>query len=760
MESTIDLQEPDEARPAKRARLEAPLHITEDLQEEMIDDGDWDDIYGLNGDATLVANPEDGADGLFALPDTTSDPTLTADPTLGDLAQITEEQQHAADVSLRESGEAVQNGIPAEAIDNGDELVIEQQQHEPMMDKASASVMQETTNVEVQSPYRNESPKSEEKRGAGDLDPSSKVAVAQEVQTGAESTATVNGHGAAIAAEGEVAQEPLENPNNDSLQPTDDPKPDEEAEWRFDPSDAESSDSDDSSDSSSDDSEAESEDGYEMLDPATAAKILMSGEGDDDDGDKTKGKAAGDHQPRTANEKKEEVVPKPDVAVTEDMKITYLGTVDRNIGSQILIKAVTPGEYQVLEYGSVLCTEGRQVIGAVSDTMGRVQEPMYSVSFTNAQEIEESGLVYGTKIFYVDSHSSFVFTQPLKSMKGTDASNIHDEEVGEDELEFSDDEKEAEFKSLRKAAKKEGRAAITRGAYNQAKAAGGFSFGAPGYDGGQTYVNTSDVPQQQYGGGLNYDDVDAPEELYSPLKRPDNFSQLMAGGGPPRPAFDRGRGRGRARGDRGRGRGDRGRGRGGFDRGQRGGRGNYDQDRGRHRQQNEHRGNAHSFPDRHNDYMHDQYQKQSLPPKPPALQGSPSQQQQQYAAYPPYPSPQAYNPQSYQFNGYTFQYGNSPVAAQQANNLYNQQPQQQSPTAHSPDGSLPAGSFVNPAFYQGQQQWPQSQQPNYNGWQQSPPNAGLPVAMTHGPPGQSSDNLAEILRQLGGQQQQQQQQQR
>jgi H/ACA ribonucleoprotein complex non-core subunit NAF1 len=68
--------------------------------------------------------------------------------------------------------------------------------------------------------------------------------------------------------------------------------------------------------------------------------------------------------------------------------------------------------------------------------LGRVQQPYYSVRFTNAAAITEAGIVKGTKIFYVEPHSTYVFTQPLKAFKGSDASNLHDEEVGEDEISF------------------------------------------------------------------------------------------------------------------------------------------------------------------------------------------------------------------------------------------------------------------------------------------------------------------------------------
>lgn len=47
-------------------------------------------------------------------------------------------------------------------------------------------------------------------------------------------------------------------------------------------------------------------------------------------------------------------------------------------------------------------------------------------------------------------HSKFVFPSQLKAMKGSDASNLFDEEIGEDEAEFSDDEQEAAHKAARR----------------------------------------------------------------------------------------------------------------------------------------------------------------------------------------------------------------------------------------------------------------------------------------------------------------------
>lgn len=301
-------------------------------------------------------------------------------------------------------------------------------------------------------------------------------------------------------------------------------------EWEADSSPYESSSESSSSDSSSD--EDSDNEGYELLGVEETARLLMEAEGgSDDEGDKG-GKAAGGAHLRTKNEMPEEVIPRPDVTITPEMKVEELGSVEHIVENMMLIKAITPGEYQVLDTGSVLCNADRVVIGAVAETIGKVLQPMYTVMFNSEDEIKELGLEVGTKIYYPADHASYVFTEPLKNLKGTDASNIHDEEVGEDEMEFSDDEKEAEYKRALKDKKRKKGAGSGRG----------------GRD--------SHPARQEMGpsGELNYDDDDGP---YKPLTRPPGF-----GAGPvsqetyepPSRSF-RGRGRGdsRGRGNRGRG---------------------------------------------------------------------------------------------------------------------------------------------------------------------------------------------------------------
>lgn len=242
-------------------------------------------------------------------------------------------------------------------------------------------------------------------------------------------------------------------------------KPNEEAEFEIDSSPLVSSSSDVSSDTSSSDDDSDAED-YEMLDPVEAARRLMAEDGGSDDDKPGKGGKGISGGPRTTNEKPDEVVPKPNVTITPDMHIEELGQVENLIDNLALIKANTSGEYQVLEAGSVLCLENRSVIGVVAETLGRVQQPYYSVRFTNAAAMVEDGITPQIKIFYVKQFSSTVFTQRLKAYKGSDASNLHDEEIGDDEIEFSDDEAEAEHKrhvKLQRQAKRGGRRDRTEG---------------------------------------------------------------------------------------------------------------------------------------------------------------------------------------------------------------------------------------------------------------------------------------------------------
>lgn len=529
-----------------------------------------------------------------------------------------------------------------------------------------------------------------------------------------------------------------------------------EAEFELDSSPLVSSSSDSSTDSSSsDDSDA---DDYEMLSPEEQARRLMAEDGGSDGENNGKGgRAAGPL--RTQNEKPDEVVPKPNITVTETMKIEELGSVENIVENLVLIKAKTSGEYQVLESNSVLCLENRTPIGVIAETLGRVQQPYYSVRYTNASAIAEAGITKDTRIFYVEQHSTSVFTQPLKAYKGSDASNLHDEEVGDDELEFSDDEAEAEHKrrvKQQRQAKRTGREGPSDG----------FALGPNGrrpHSNGAVHSFDSKRPSKSADPALNYDDADTMnvdnDEPYTPLRRPSNLHEIL---GRPQATRDNpvnrghtdrgGRGRGRG-GSRGGGRGDRGEG-GGGRRGQRfskesGGGGNYESNghpsqsqpaNGFQHPQNLSQSNLmngtpptnppylqhngfptpppppqqspappQSYPQQLNPYTHAQtphYSPHHQQQQPQYQQFYPQQQHQQYPDQrsqfiPPLQTPYNYN------NNNNNNYNNTAYSQQQQQQPYpNFTPLNPYPSSQngSPAAGIPPGAHINPIFFRQQQQ--------------------------------------------------------
>lgn len=379
----------------------------------------------------------------------------------------------------------------------------------------------------------------------------------------------------ATAAPAEGAQEPTaEESKAEFLRIGEANKDNKEAEWQL---DSDASDSSSDSSSSDDSSDDEADDG-ELMDPEEMVRLLMA-ESADEAG------ASGKAKIKTLNEV-EEQYEKPDIKVENETQITQLGRVEAVVDNLVLVKATTSGDYQVLESGSALCLRDFTIIGKISEQIGRVEEPRYSVGFNDPAEIATLGITKDTPIYYVDAHSTFVFTEPLRNQKHTDASNLHDEETNE--VEFSDDEAEAEYKRQQKQAKKARQEAKSEPQPEPEP--------KPIPTGPRGHVNkpvSYFSPANEYqGGGLKYsDDEDEDLGMYRPLARPSHFEEIVGQGAPleDRSHVRRGmmRGRGgwgdRGRGFRGRGnfggRGDFGGGRGDFG-GGRGGRGDAQAARG------------------------------------------------------------------------------------------------------------------------------------------------------------------------------------
>lgn len=220
----------------------------------------------------------------------------------------------------------------------------------------------------------------------------------------------------------------------------------------------ESSDLDLSSDSSPEEEDDESSDDIsddEVEKTTTAAnksKQKQRGEMLDDEEDEV----FPDGIVKTAHEIVDIVVEKPQFELTPQTEIILAGNIFQIIDNVIVIHCRPGCEFSTLDQGSLLVYENREIMGEVFETFGPVARPYYSVRFNDSKEINTEFGKIGAAVYYVPSYqkTQIVETEALRKIKGTDASNVYDEEVGEDEQEFSDDEKEMQAKKRRNREKK------------------------------------------------------------------------------------------------------------------------------------------------------------------------------------------------------------------------------------------------------------------------------------------------------------------
>lgn len=141
--------------------------------------------------------------------------------------------------------------------------------------------------------------------------------------------------------------------------------------------------------------------------------------------------------------------------VDDKTNIQFIGNVSGVVEKNVIITAAKSAEDRVLNEGTVLCFEDRTPVGLLYEVFGRLQSPVYSVKFNTQEEAEKFRGKKGSKVFFVVPTAEFLSTHQIRKFKGSDASNCNDEELPEDEQEFSDDEKEAAAKKKKKRKKRQ-----------------------------------------------------------------------------------------------------------------------------------------------------------------------------------------------------------------------------------------------------------------------------------------------------------------
>lgn len=205
--------------------------------------------------------------------------------------------------------------------------------------------------------------------------------------------------------------------------------------------------SDSESDSSSDSSSSSSSD---------SSDLELEGEEDDiqiDDLDEEDEASGGPIVSKNEIDEKAYSLPEG-YKVPENAPLEFVGNLTGVFERNAIVKANVSGEFRVLKDQSVLCFEDKLVLGPLFETFGKLQAPHYRVKFNNEEYFEAVKSRKGEKVFYVVPESQFIYTDAIKKLKGTDASNCHDEELPEDEQEFSDDEQELAAKQRKKKKKK------------------------------------------------------------------------------------------------------------------------------------------------------------------------------------------------------------------------------------------------------------------------------------------------------------------
>lgn len=167
------------------------------------------------------------------------------------------------------------------------------------------------------------------------------------------------------------------------------------------------------------------------------------------------------------------IPPPPVDTIPADAPLRPIGKIDHVINSVIVIRADMNTQEsmkgQILDEGSLLCLGDRRVLGAIFETFGSIHSPFYSIRLppdhqlvvktTTSDGSESEPVRSGMQVFYspTPDFSGLLYTRDIRQsqMKGSDASNLYDEEVGENEIEFSDDEQEVAYRRDLKQRKKD-----------------------------------------------------------------------------------------------------------------------------------------------------------------------------------------------------------------------------------------------------------------------------------------------------------------
>ncbi|KAI7249723.1 hypothetical protein KC335_g17561, partial [Hortaea werneckii] len=160
--SSLEATEPDEARPAKRVRLDGALDVTEEVQEEIVDDKGDDDVDGKSN--TVDMEPSNG-EQRAAVPSNAEQPSMDEPDVPNPTREIAEppstglvppsvpneqkDQQEGEVDSKKEQHkqDELPEGVPPEAVADENADLVPESREPNAADEPSVRMLQQTSGV-------------------------------------------------------------------------------------------------------------------------------------------------------------------------------------------------------------------------------------------------------------------------------------------------------------------------------------------------------------------------------------------------------------------------------------------------------------------------------------------------------------------------------------------------------------------------------------------------------------------------------------
>ncbi|RKP38267.1 Gar1/Naf1 RNA binding region-domain-containing protein [Dimargaris cristalligena] len=213
-----------------------------------------------------------------------------------------------------------------------------------------------------------------------------------------------------------------------------------------------------------DDSDSDSSDDDSDI---IARMAQLAGQFADDEAPEDGGGADDDNYSKRPIHSKNEAVDAEPTQVTithlpDDVPLVILGQVSSIVDRAIMITSAPETaeqlnrENQTLNLGTPIALGDRQVIGGLDESIGSIFRPTFVVRFASTVELTEKWhIALGTTLYYSPPTASKISLYYLRSQnKGSDASNLYDEEIVGSDVDFSDDDAEMDYKAKKQKEKR------------------------------------------------------------------------------------------------------------------------------------------------------------------------------------------------------------------------------------------------------------------------------------------------------------------